>query len=61
MFYACLLFPRLSLRHVGGMMMGCICRVGNQAFKMAFHSLVGTSLRLVHGADPVPTLPPSLL
>ncbi|KAK9806405.1 hypothetical protein WJX73_002637 [Symbiochloris irregularis] len=36
-------------------------RVGNQAFKMAFHSLVGTSLRLVHGADPVPTLPPSLL
>ncbi|KAK9813966.1 hypothetical protein WJX73_007164 [Symbiochloris irregularis] len=34
-------------------------RVGNRSFKRAFHSLVGTSLRIVHGHDPVPVLPPS--
>lgn len=36
-------------------------RVGNRPFKKAFHSLVGTSLRLVYGRDPVPVLPPSLV
>lgn len=36
-------------------------RVGNRPFKQAFHSLVGTSFRCVHGRDPVPTLPPSML
>lgn len=36
-------------------------RVGNKSFKKAFHSLVGTSLRLVHGRDPVPVLPPGVV
>ena len=36
-------------------------RVGNRPFKRAFHSLVGTSLRLVYGSDPVPVLPPSFV
>ncbi|KAK9842880.1 hypothetical protein WJX74_003838 [Apatococcus lobatus] len=35
-------------------------RVGNNKFKRAFHTLVGTSLRIIHGADPVPFMPPSL-
>ncbi|KAK9813912.1 hypothetical protein WJX73_004505 [Symbiochloris irregularis] len=35
-------------------------RVANRSFKRAFHSLVGCSLRLVYGRDPVPTLPPSI-
>ena len=36
-------------------------RVGNKAFKRAFHTLVGTSLRLVHGGDPIPVLPPAFV
>ena len=36
-------------------------RVGNRMFRHAFHSLVGTSYRLVHGRDPVPALPPSIV
>ena len=36
-------------------------RVGNKAFKRAFQTLVGTSLRLVHGGDPVPVLPPAFV
>ena len=36
-------------------------RVGNLAFQRAFHSLVGTSLRLVHGRDPVPSVPPAVM
>ncbi len=36
-------------------------RVANKVFGKAFHALVGTSLRLVHGFDPVPSLPPSLM
>ena len=35
-------------------------RVANKVFGKAFSALVGTSLRLVHGFDPVPALPPSL-
>ena len=35
------------------------CRVGNSVFKKAFHTLVGTSYRIIQGADPVPTLPPT--
>ena len=35
------------------------CRVGNSVFKKAFHTLVGTSYRIIQGADPVPTLPPA--
>ena len=35
-------------------------RVGNNKFKRAFHTLVGTSLRIINGADPVPFMPPSL-
>lgn len=34
-------------------------RVGNNKFKRAFHTLVGTSLRLVYGADPVTMMPPA--
>ena len=36
-------------------------KVGNSAFVKAFRSLVGTSFRVVHGGDPIPTLPPSFL
>ncbi len=36
-------------------------RVANKVFGKAFNALVGTSLRLVHGFDPVPSLPPSLM
>ena len=36
-------------------------RVANKVFGRAFSALVGTSLRLVHGFDPVPSLPPSLM
>lgn len=36
-------------------------RVANKVFGKAFHALVGTSLRLVHGFDPIPSLPPSLM
>lgn len=36
-------------------------RVANKAFGRAFSALVGTSLRLVHGFDPVPALPPSMM
>ena len=36
-------------------------RVANKVFGKAFNALVGTSLRLVHGFDPVPALPPSLM
>ena len=35
--------------------------MGNKAFKRAFHTLVGTSLRLVHGGDPIPVLPPAFV
>jgi hypothetical protein len=34
-------------------------RVGNHKFRAAFHSLVGCSLRVVYGGDPVPLMPPS--
>ncbi len=34
-------------------------RVANRKFKRAFHALVGTSLRLTYGGDPVPSIPPS--
>ena len=34
------------------------CRVGNSVFKKAFHTL-GTSYRIIQGADPVPSLPPT--
>ncbi|DBA97135.1 hypothetical protein WJX77_011944 [Trebouxia sp. C0004] len=36
-------------------------RVANKVFGKAFNALVGTSLRLVHGFDPIPSLPPSLM
>ncbi len=36
-----------------------LCRVGNDVFKKAFHSMVGTSIRVVHGGDLVPALPPA--
>ena len=36
-------------------------RVANKVFGKAFNALVGTSLRLVYGFDPVPALPPSLM
>ena len=36
-------------------------RVANKVFSKAFNALVGTSLRLVHGFDPVPALPPSMM
>ena len=36
-------------------------RVANKVFGKAFNALVGTSLRLVHGFDPVPSLPPSIM
>ncbi|KAK9818137.1 hypothetical protein WJX72_007701 [[Myrmecia] bisecta] len=53
--WAAIEYPRADVR--------CITfgspRVGNNKFKHAFHKLVGTSLRLVHGADPVPSMPPS--
>lgn len=32
-------------------------RVANRKFKKAFHGLVGTSLRLAYGGDPVPNFP----
>ncbi|KAK9818390.1 hypothetical protein WJX72_011847 [[Myrmecia] bisecta] len=52
--WAAIEYPRADVR--------CITfgspRVGNNKFKHAFHKLVGTSLRLVHGADPVPSMPP---
>ena len=31
--------------------------VANRKFKKAFHGLVGTSLRLAYGGDPVPNFP----
>ena len=34
-------------------------RVANRKFKRAFHALVGTSLRLTYGGDPVPSIPPN--
>ena len=37
------------------------CRVGNSVFKKAFHTMVGTSYRIIQGADPVPTLPPAFM
>lgn len=36
-------------------------RVANKVFGKAFNALVGTSLRLVLGFDPVPALPPSMM
>ncbi|KAL3130729.1 hypothetical protein ABBQ38_000076 [Trebouxia sp. C0009 RCD-2024] len=55
--WAALQYPQADIR--------CITfgspRVGNKAFKRAFHTLVGTSLRLVHGGDPVPVLPPAFV
>ena len=36
-------------------------RVANKVFGKAFSALVGTSLRLVHGFDPIPSLPPSMM
>eukprot|EP00891_Asterochloris_glomerata_P009139 jgi/Astpho2/9139/Aster-07787 len=35
-------------------------RVGNQVFKNAFQSMVGTSIRVVHRGDLIPALPPAL-
>ena len=55
--WAALQYPQADIR--------CVTfgspRVGNKAFKRAFHTLVGTSLRLVHGGDPVPVLPPAFV
>ena len=34
-------------------------RVANRKFKRAFHALVGVSLRLSYGSDPVPNFPPA--
>lgn len=33
-------------------------RVGNARFIQAFSALVGTRIRVVHGGDPVPSVPP---
>lgn len=34
-------------------------RVGNRKFRTAYHAIVGTSIRIVNGADPIPDLPPA--
>ncbi len=33
-------------------------RVGNRKFRAAYHAIVGTSIRIINGADPIPDLPP---
>ena len=35
-------------------------RTGNSRFIRAFRTLVGMRIRVVHGADPIPTMPPPL-
>ena len=54
--WAALQFPAAEIR--------CITfgapRVGNSRFIRAFKTLVGMRMRVVHGADPVPAVPPPL-
>jgi hypothetical protein len=54
--WAALQFPTAEVR--------CITfgapRVGNSRFIRAFKTLVGMRMRVVHGADPVPAIPPPL-
>ena len=54
--WAAIQFPEADVR--------CITfgspRVGNTKFKQAFNTLVGTAIRIINGADPVPFVPLSI-